>query len=88
MPLRPFPVPFRVGTDLVHIPRITALITKTVPATGKAEATKVFDTTLLDSFLRRVFTPHEQELFWKRFKNLDFTTGQILDSASSYLAGR
>ncbi|KAJ5675708.1 hypothetical protein N7462_008605 [Penicillium macrosclerotiorum] len=50
----PFPLPFNIGTDIVHLPRITRLLQR--PG-------------YLTRFTRRILSEHEQHDFHVRFKD-------------------
>ncbi|KAF2275671.1 uncharacterized protein EI97DRAFT_69223 [Westerdykella ornata] len=79
MPPRPFPYPLRIGTDICHIPRIRALISKKVPGDNDAQP--------LDRFLSHILTWPERQHFINRFGRV----GKALDDADNvakYLAGR
>ncbi|KAL6710897.1 hypothetical protein ACN47E_006772 [Coniothyrium glycines] len=78
MPLRPFPYPFRVGTDICHIPRIRSLITR-----GKSDDSSQ----MLDRFLKRVLTGPERDYFHARFETGVKKTLQY-DTIARFLAGR
>ncbi|KAI5366359.1 Putative holo-[acyl carrier protein] synthase [Septoria linicola] len=80
MPPRPFPLPFRVGTDIICQSRIRDVITK--------EAPKRSSGTQLDAFLRRVFTQREISHFWKRFEGFHVEKTTRLPSVTAHLAGR
>ncbi|KAF2721483.1 hypothetical protein K431DRAFT_268606 [Polychaeton citri CBS 116435] len=58
MPIRPFPLPMTVGTDICNIPRVLKLITKQKHGS-------------LNSFLRRLLSPREQDAFSHRFGAID-----------------
>ncbi|KAK0352530.1 hypothetical protein LTS02_014195 [Friedmanniomyces endolithicus] len=79
MPPRPFPYALNIGTDIVHVPRIRALI-----AQGEGEARK----DNLHRFLRRLLTAREQELFWKKQKGISLMLGAHLEDTAKWLAGR
>ncbi|KAF1940422.1 hypothetical protein EJ02DRAFT_379791 [Clathrospora elynae] len=78
MPPRPFPFPFRVGTDLCKVSRVHAIITRHSPSAPLRP---------LRQFLHRILTDQERQYFWTRFGSSD----QILTQAaavSQFLAGR
>jgi len=77
MPLRPFPFPLRVGTDICSIARIRKLLTP------KPEAT----TPALIRFLPKLLTWPERRYFWERFTSVE-NAQRDLDAVSHYLAGR
>jgi hypothetical protein len=51
--MRPFPLPFSIGTDICHIPRVAALLKKNNGA-------------FTVKLLRKVLNPMEQELYRKK----------------------
>lgn len=73
MPLRPFPLQIAVGTDIVHVSRIRAILQKDQTNPGH-----------LERFLRRLLTPSER----KAFSETQSLAGGSLDVASKHLAGR
>lgn len=75
MPIRPFPFPLSVGTDIVHIDRIRKVIDD-----GKNP------THNLVHLARRILTRHERVKFWNRYEtwNLRRSTWNI----AQFLAGR
>ena len=79
---RPFPFPFNVGTDVVSLQRIRAVIEKKRPARdGKAQSNLI-------PFLRHVFTPREQLEFWARFKKEHLALGTNITRVTEYIGGR
>ncbi|KAF2650397.1 hypothetical protein K491DRAFT_608859 [Lophiostoma macrostomum CBS 122681] len=79
MPLRAFPYPLRVGTDICHIPRIRAILTARIGDTEKK-------TRPLAQFLSKVLTWPERDYFWHRFDS-PTKAYEDLDRVSRYLAG-
>ncbi|RAR01866.1 hypothetical protein DDE82_006204 [Stemphylium lycopersici] len=78
MPPRPFPFPFRVGTDICNVSRLRGVITRRYDG----------DPTLpLRQFLKRVFTDHERQYFWKRFGPTEDVLAKT-EAISAFLAGR
>lgn len=74
----PFPLPLRIGTDIVHIPRISRLL-------NRAD--------YLTRFTRRILDPQEQADFTTRFKETlalhgTSTTPPITAEMTRWLAGR
>ncbi|KAJ9635857.1 hypothetical protein H2201_000148 [Coniosporium apollinis] len=89
MPLRPFPHPFRVGTDICHIPRIRQIITRETHRTPDSPPTP----TSLFRLLNHVLTAPEQRQFWRRWKcSDDIFTGKNknlrIGEVARWLAGR
>ncbi|KAF7682128.1 hypothetical protein GT037_001104 [Alternaria burnsii] len=78
MPLRPFPYPFRVGTDICHVLRLRAVLMRH----HRGEPLRP-----LHQYLRRVLTDHERQYFWNRF-GPEETISKRMDSVSKFLAGR
>ena len=76
MPLRPFNLLLGIGTDIVHINRIRANLTRSQ-----------HDPKQLDRFLRRFLTPREHNDFNARFIGAN-GLNQELFTVSKYLAGR
>lgn len=74
MGLRPFPYKLGIGTDIVHVTRIRAILQKDRSKPG-----------YLDRFLRRFLTPRERIDF---YKTQDSFSGVQLDASSKHLAGR
>jgi holo-[acyl-carrier protein] synthase len=77
MPLRPFPFPLRVGTDICSIARIRKLLTPKIEGT----------TPPLVRFLPKLLTWPERQYFWHRFLGAENAQNE-LDAVSHYLAGR
>jgi hypothetical protein len=80
MPPRPFPFPFRVGTDICSVARVRAIITR------HNEGGPLHP---LRHFMKRVLTDPERRYFWDRFANTSHA--EILTQASAvstFLAGR
>jgi len=73
MPLRPFPLQIAVGTDIVHVSRIRAILQRNQSKPGH-----------LERFLRRLFTTRER----KAFGETQSLAEGSLDVASKHLAGR
>ncbi|PGH06812.1 hypothetical protein AJ79_06455 [Helicocarpus griseus UAMH5409] len=59
MKLTPFPLPFNIGTDIVHLPRILSLIHRPATAGGT--------TTYLNRFIRRILCEQELKDFQTKF---------------------
>jgi hypothetical protein len=81
MPPRPFPFPFRVGTDICSAARVRALITK---------HNKEYPLNPLIQFLKRTLTDPERLHFWDRFTK-KIPREEILSQANAvsvFLAGR
>ncbi|KAA8622835.1 4-phosphopantetheinyl transferase superfamily protein [Pyrenophora tritici-repentis] len=77
MPLRPFPIPFKVGTDICYVPRIRKFITQ--PSNGEPQRP-------LRRLLRKLLTEHERRYFWQRFgSGAPFNS---IERVSQFLAGR
>ena len=74
MPLRPFPFQLAIGTDIVHVNRVQAILEK---AQGRRD--------YLDRFLRRFLTSNERIDFYKTQECL---IDNRLDVVSKHLAGR
>jgi holo-[acyl-carrier protein] synthase len=74
MPLRPFPLPISIGTDLCSINRVRAIISK-----GDNNFRR---------YLRRFLTPREQSALLRQYGNADLTDYQTLERLSHILAGR
>ncbi|KAK3614810.1 hypothetical protein LTR56_027008 [Elasticomyces elasticus] len=79
MPLRPFPFPMGIGTDIVHAPRIQTLISK---GEGKARTLNLY------RFMNHLLSSREQQLFWNSFGGTQNVYGPKLDTATKWLAGR
>ncbi|PZD29667.1 hypothetical protein A1F97_10287, partial [Pyrenophora tritici-repentis] len=76
MPLRPFPIPFKVGTDICYVPRIRKFITQ--PSNGEPQRP-------LRRLLRKLLTEHERRYFWQRFgSGAPFNS---IERVSQFLAG-
>ncbi|KZM20622.1 Holo-[acyl-carrier-protein] synthase [Ascochyta rabiei] len=78
MPLRPFPFPLRVGTDLCNVSRIRSLITQK-PNSAKGPRLK--------AFLSKILTHPERAYFRGRFGN-DESVFRNTDNVARFLAGR
>ncbi|CAI6337529.1 unnamed protein product [Periconia digitata] len=76
MPPRPFPFPFRVGTDICNISRIRKIIAPTDLRT----------TTRLERFLPKLLTWPERQYFWNRFGTEP--SPKHADAIAQFLAGR
>ncbi|KAK1909791.1 hypothetical protein P3342_007963 [Pyrenophora teres f. teres] len=77
MPLRPFPIPFKVGTDICYVPRIRKFITQ--PSHGEPQRP-------VRRLLRKLLTEHERQYFWQRFgRRAPFDS---IERVSQFLAGR
>ncbi|KAK5695757.1 hypothetical protein LTR17_024405 [Elasticomyces elasticus] len=79
MPLRPFPFPMGIGTDIVHAPRIQILISK---GEGKARTLNLY------RFMNHLLSSREQQLFWNSFGGTQNVYGPKLDTVTKWLAGR
>ncbi|KAK5699677.1 hypothetical protein LTR97_005806 [Elasticomyces elasticus] len=79
MPLRPFPFPMSIGTDIVHAPRIQTLISK---GEGKARTLNLY------RFMNHLLSSREQQLFWNSFGDTRNVYGLKLDTSTKWLAGR
>lgn len=77
MPLRPFPLPSSIGTDIIHVKRIYDILSR---SRGKAHHSQ--------RFLRRFLTPGEVQEFQKRFGEPASADGAQLRVISKHLAGR
>jgi holo-[acyl-carrier protein] synthase len=77
MPLRPFPFPLRVGTDICSIARIRKLLTPKAAASSPP----------LVRFLPKLLTWPERRYFWERFASVE-NAQKELDAVSHFLAGR
>lgn len=77
MPLRPFPFPLRVGTDICSIARIRKLLTPRSKGTIPP----------LLRLLPKLLTWPERQHFWDRFTSAEHAQTE-LDAVSHYLAGR
>jgi holo-[acyl-carrier protein] synthase len=77
MPLRPFPLPLRVGTDICSIARVQKLLTPKSRAPPSP----------LDRFLPKLLTWPERQLFWERFADTE-NAHNNLETVSQFLAGR
>ena len=75
MPVRPFPLPFNIGTDICKISRIASIIS------ASKEEIPTVDRRKLAVFTNRIFLPEEKDLFSQR----KLTS---LKSFSQSLAGR
>jgi hypothetical protein len=82
MPIRPFPIPYSIGTDICHVPRIFKLLfpgyishTPLVPS--------ILD--INDRFLTRIFTLHEKQNFWERHR---LSETPNLQRIADHVAGR
>jgi Phosphopantetheinyl transferase (holo-ACP synthase) len=76
----PFPLPLRIGTDIVHVPRISRLLNHR----GGSYLTR---------FTRRILDTHEQADFATRFKEIlqlhnGTTSPPITMEMTRWLAGR
>ena len=74
MPLRPFPLPIGIGTDICAINRVRAII-------GKGDNN-------FRRYLRRFLTPREQRSILRHYGNADLTDYQVRERLSHLLAGR
>lgn len=78
MPLRPFPFPLRIGTDICRVERIAQIIkARDGDDPGRP----------LRRFLSRILTYPERAYFRQRFGNND-AVFRNLQNASTFLAGR
>ncbi|KAF2423777.1 hypothetical protein EJ08DRAFT_700894 [Tothia fuscella] len=84
MPIRPFPSPYRIGTDICHIPRIHNIITKgeLLPITNSQTALQ-FNSNF-GHFLRRLLTPYERRIFWAQ----SIRSKRDIRQVAEHLAGR
>ncbi|KAF1925262.1 uncharacterized protein M421DRAFT_424065 [Didymella exigua CBS 183.55] len=78
MPLRPFPHPFRIGTDLCHVKRIAQII----KAKENGNAGRP-----LEQFLSKILTHPERAYFRRRFGS-NQAVSRNLQNVSHFLAGR
>ncbi|KAG9191863.1 holo-[acyl-carrier protein] synthase [Alternaria panax] len=78
MPLRPFPYPFQVGTDICNVSRLRAVLTRDYGGEPLRP---------LHQYLRRVLTDHERQYFWNRF-GPEEAIAKKMASVSQFLAGR
>ncbi|KAF2455097.1 hypothetical protein BDY21DRAFT_79063 [Lineolata rhizophorae] len=85
MPLRPFPWPLRVGTDICYVPRIHQLITRGTQ--GRQQAN--LNPERFSRFLRKLFGNHEIRAFQARWPNADeaLQNGRTYEMAQ-YIAAR
>ena len=74
MPLRPFPLPISIGTDICSINRVRAILSK-----GDNN---------LKRYLRRFLTPREQIEVLRRYGSADLADPKTLGILSHFLAGR
>lgn len=77
MPIRPFPVPLRVGVDVCNISRIRRIIAHNESVSSDR----------LERFLKRILTKPERLYFWDRFGPA-CRIGEKHGTVSEYLAGR
>lgn len=67
MYIHPLPTPLRVGTDIIHVARITRLLSRYIPQTEASKSgatTKLPDhTARYERFLQRLLTPRERKAF-------------------------
>ncbi|KAF2489476.1 hypothetical protein BU16DRAFT_567652 [Lophium mytilinum] len=78
---RPFALPYNVGIDICHVPRIVRfLITPSLPSSITASQRPGRITKLLD----RIYHPLEQRYYWARFGG----DGVSIDIISKHIAGR
>lgn len=77
MPPRPFPYPFSIGTDIVHVTRIHNILLRAAEKPRHCER-----------FLRRFLTPREVDEFQARFGEVSKDDGLHLSVISKHLAGR
>jgi phosphopantetheinyl transferase (holo-ACP synthase) len=89
MPLRPFPLPYRIGTDICHVPRIRRTLLK--PHKGDAAQKPAVPFRLNDEeylfnhgFLRRLLT----KLELSRLLTEVLPNTASIDHAARHLAGR
>jgi len=79
MPPRPFPYALNIGTDIVHVPRIRAII---------AQGEGVVRKDSIHRFLRRLLTAREQRLFWRNRLGNNLVLDAHLEDTAKWLAGR
>ena len=85
MPPRPFPLPYSIGTDICHIPRVRGIYN--APSRERSRV-------LLFRFLSHIFTFRETDIFWARFKSVKAVLDQACattnsnDKIAAHLAGR
>ncbi|KAF2877423.1 hypothetical protein BDV95DRAFT_601821 [Massariosphaeria phaeospora] len=79
MPVRRFPFPLRVGTDICSVNRIRDILLKNQ---GKENERRP-----LHQFLTKLLTWPERQYFWERFKT-DELAFKDIKRTSEYLAGR
>ena len=77
MALRPFPLPYTIGTDVVHINRFRNILLKSQEKSGS-----------FANFLRRFLTPREQKIFASQHDVNASLTEKQFDVVSKHLAGR
>ncbi|KAK1058633.1 hypothetical protein LTR74_013271 [Friedmanniomyces endolithicus] len=79
MPPRPFPYALNIGTDIVHVPRIRAII---------AQGEGVVRKDSIHRFLRRLLTAREQRQFWRSRASINVVLDAHLEDTAKWLAGR
>src|SRR5690606_22286133 len=84
MKIVPFPLPLNIGVDIVHIPRIHRLITRSpiVKGSTPTNGSRLTTTTFFDRFIRRILTAEEQKYFHSKFPLLQYQT--TLQTTSPY----
>ncbi|OCL05498.1 hypothetical protein AOQ84DRAFT_441436 [Glonium stellatum] len=84
MPIRPFPHPLRVGSDICHVPRIVKIITNGVDGPNPPRSPVP-----LNRFLARIFTPEERAMYAKRWNSSkDNMSRHATLQIARHLAGR
>ncbi len=77
MPLRPFPHPISIGTDIVSVDRIRAILTRAAASAGHH-----------DGFLSKFLTPRERDAFRAKYDLSKNSSEDSIGIASRHLAGR
>ncbi|OJD25168.1 hypothetical protein ACJ73_03471 [Blastomyces percursus] len=67
MKLTPFPLSLTVGSDVVHLPRISHLISRPTSRSGSGLKATAATTTYLDRFIRRILCDQELKDFHAKF---------------------
>ncbi|KAK2739573.1 hypothetical protein FQN57_006535 [Myotisia sp. PD_48] len=66
MTVKRFPFPLNIGTDIVHIPRLQRLVTRSIVNSHSTNQNKTY----LDRFIRRILCEEEKTYFHSKFQSL------------------
>ncbi|KAF2261542.1 hypothetical protein CC78DRAFT_349950 [Lojkania enalia] len=84
MPPRPFPLSFKVGTDICQVSRIKNMVRQCYDGIGNSDESTPSG---LSRLLSSILTWPERRYFWARFRDAE-AVYKNLETVSNYLSGR